>query len=144
MGDGKRRRSAAHGGEDCDDADGGVHPEATETWYDGVDGNCDGADDFDADGDGFASAEYEGEDCDDGDAEINPDAPDVGGDGVDSNCDGEDEWAGSEGGDSGDADDDDDDDDDDDEKVGCTSAPLAPALTLAGLAAAGLLRRRED
>ena len=49
--------------EDCDDNDASVHPNAVDTWYDGLDSNCDGADDFDQDGDGEqdASAGY----CDD-------------------------------------------------------------------------------
>ncbi len=38
---------------DCDDTDATVNPEATETWYDGVDQDCDGANDFDQDDDGF-------------------------------------------------------------------------------------------
>ena len=35
-----------------------VHPGAPEIWYDGIDGNCAGDDDFDQDGDGFAAAEH--------------------------------------------------------------------------------------
>lgn len=56
--------------EDCDDADPSVNPAADETWYDGVDQDCDGADDFDADADGYASDVYDGEDCDDADATL--------------------------------------------------------------------------
>ena len=36
--------------EDCDDGDGSVSPAGTETWYDGIDGDCDGASDYDQDG----------------------------------------------------------------------------------------------
>jgi len=49
-----------------------VHPDATEVWYDGIDGNCDSADDFDQDADGYRSRYYPdatgavGEDCIDG------------------------------------------------------------------------------
>ena len=46
-----------------------VHPGVTEVWYDGVDGDCDGAGDFDQDGDGYDAASAlnkdgeTGEDC---------------------------------------------------------------------------------
>lgn len=73
---------------DCDDTDDTVYPGATDTWYDDVDSDCAGDNDFDADGDGYASAaEDRGRDCDDTDAEVYPDAEDVWYDGVDSNCD---------------------------------------------------------
>ena len=35
------------------------NPGMTETWYDGVDSDCDGANDFDQDGDGFEPIEYD-------------------------------------------------------------------------------------
>lgn len=50
---------------DCNDNDASVFPGAIEIWYDGIDQNCDGANDFDQDGDGDPSAEYGGTDCDD-------------------------------------------------------------------------------
>ena len=90
-----------------------VHPGAPDTWYDGVDQDCAGNNDFDADGDGFRTdwhadgAGQVGTDCYDitadtypvddacdaeGDlllpAQINPDAEDAPGDGVDADCDG--------------------------------------------------------
>ena len=52
---------------DCDDADAQVTPVAQETWYDGVDQDCDGWSDDDADGDGLDLWTQGGEDCDDAD-----------------------------------------------------------------------------
>ncbi|MBK9649572.1 MAG: hypothetical protein IPO67_31220 [Deltaproteobacteria bacterium] len=96
-----------------------VSPNAEDAWYDGVDQNCDGANDFDQDGDGFDSANDErvdgsvGDDCVDGSANdevfedscsgelitvdladaasVNPDATDTFYDGIDQNCDGADD-----------------------------------------------------
>lgn len=73
---------------DCDDASANAFPGGTETWYDGIDGDCLGGDDFDADADGHASDAFSGEDCDDADAWVNPDRPEACGDGVDNDCDG--------------------------------------------------------
>lgn len=72
---------------DCDDADASIHPGAEETWYDGVDSNCDGADDFDADGDGAIATAFGGGDCDDVDPARYAGAPRVCGNGVDDDCD---------------------------------------------------------
>ena len=95
---------------DCDDGNGAVHPEATETC-DGRDEDCDGVVDNglplvlwfpDADGDGWGVstgavdvctapggyAAVSG-DCDDTDAEIYPEALDLPGDGIDADCDGD-------------------------------------------------------
>ncbi|MCK6525099.1 putative metal-binding motif-containing protein [Myxococcota bacterium] len=64
-----------------------VYPGADETWYDGVDQDCDGEDDFDQDGDGFRVCE----ECGDTDPSVKPnDAPEVWGDCLDQNCDGND------------------------------------------------------
>ena len=102
------------GGEDCDDTNGDVNPDALEVCDDDdTDEDCDGlADDDDdsvadsvetwpdADGDGFGDpdAAYwtcdpdsgvdDDRDCNDGDAATNPDATEVCDDGLDNDCDG--------------------------------------------------------
>ena len=53
---------------DCNDSDASINPGAVEIWYDGIDQNCDGANDFDQDGDGEIAFAYGGIDCDDTDA----------------------------------------------------------------------------
>ena len=57
-------------GEDCDDSHPRVHPGAEETWYDGLDQDCDGRSDFDRDGDGDDAPSGGGTDCDDGDPRV--------------------------------------------------------------------------
>ncbi len=93
---------------DCDDNNGAIRPNAGETYYDGIDSNCDGADDWDADGDGYVisanllpagALRYDGPlpggDCDDAAANINPGvATDALFDGIDSNCDAVNEFDG--------------------------------------------------
>jgi hypothetical protein len=82
-----------------------VNPAATDTWYDGVDQDCAGDDDFDKDDDGYATESYPdqdgvyGDDCVDGNdldddnfagaaaSAINPDASEVWYDGTDQDCD---------------------------------------------------------
>jgi large repetitive protein len=73
---------------DCDDTDAAIYPGAPDIWYDGVDSNCDGASDYDADGDGDDSDAYTGSDCDDTDATVHVGVADTWYDGVDSDCDG--------------------------------------------------------
>jgi len=74
---------------DCDDANADIHPDAEDTWYDGVDSDCAFDSDYDADGDGHDSSDYgEGGDCDDANADVNPDAEDTWYDGEDTDCGG--------------------------------------------------------
>lgn len=71
---------------DCDDANAQIFPEQSETWYDGVDSNCDGANDHDYDGDGVAGGPN-GVDCDDADGTVFPNAAERCNE-ADDNCDG--------------------------------------------------------
>ncbi len=75
-------------GRDCVDVDDTINEAAVDTYYDGVDSNCDGASDFDQDGDGHDASAFAGGDCDDTDPSINPDAVETGGDKADADCDG--------------------------------------------------------
>ena len=72
---------------DCDDQDYTIHPGKDETWYDGVDQDCDGASDFDADGDGSDSDLHGGDDCDDDDPEAGGSAEEIYCTGIDEDCD---------------------------------------------------------
>ena len=72
---------------DCDDTDPAVHPGVDDVPYDGVDADCDGWDDDDADRDGYPAQAWGGTDCDDADAGIHPGAAEIC-DGVDDDCDG--------------------------------------------------------
>ena len=88
-----------------------INTDASDTWYDGVDQDCAGNNDFDqdldgdmingldCDGDGSVDTECDfdgdgavdftaGIDCDDSDASINPSAEEIPVDGVDQNCNG--------------------------------------------------------
>jgi hypothetical protein len=71
---------------DCDDSDPEINPGATETPYDGIDQDCDGADLTDVDGDGHDGGGA-GDDCNDNDADVNPGETEVE-NGVDDDCDG--------------------------------------------------------
>lgn len=82
---------------DCDDAAATTNPAVTEQWYDGVDSDCDGADDFDADRDGHRGTDSGGADCDDADPSVNPSVVELCGNGKDDNCSGLDLECGLEG-----------------------------------------------
>ncbi|MEC8381405.1 MAG: MopE-related protein [Myxococcota bacterium] len=73
---------------DCDDTNTDIGPNASEIWYDGIDQNCDGLSDYDADLDGFDSDFVAGPDCDDTNPYIHPNALENWYDGIDQNCDG--------------------------------------------------------
>jgi hypothetical protein len=86
--DGDGFGSTTSGGDDCDDDDATVNPDATDEWYDGIDSDCDGANDMDQDGDGVEVDQ----DCDDEDATVYPGADDAWYDGVDSDCAGDNDY----------------------------------------------------
>ena len=80
---------------DCDDSDAAINPGATEVWYDGIDSDCAGDDDFDKDLDGYqqeSAPDVAIVDCNDQDPNIFPGADDIWYDNVDSNCDGADDF----------------------------------------------------
>lgn len=63
------------GGGDCNDINDEIYPGGPDVWYDGVDGDCAGDNDYDQDGDSYGAKAYgKGSDCDDTDAEAYPDA----------------------------------------------------------------------
>ena len=72
---------------DCAPDDPAIHLGAAEVWYDGVDANCDGLSDYDADADGSDAQAWGGGDCDDEDGERFAGAERVCGNGVDDDCD---------------------------------------------------------
>ncbi|MEZ4318844.1 MAG: putative metal-binding motif-containing protein [Myxococcota bacterium] len=84
---------------DCDDgpdpAAASVHPGVVEVYYDGVDADCAGDDDYDQDGDGHTaegSPQGTADDCDDLAADRYPGREEVWYDGVDQACDGGDDF----------------------------------------------------
>lgn len=77
------------GGTDCNDLDASVSPAVAEIYYDGIDQNCDGANDYDADEDGEPSDAHGGADCDDTNASVRPTAIEVCNNGLDDDCSGD-------------------------------------------------------
>ena len=77
---------------DCDDANPDINPASVDIWYDGIDSDCAGNDDNDADSDGFASNDHGGDDCFDGDPNVYPGAAETWLDGKDSDCDGKSDY----------------------------------------------------
>jgi len=73
---------------ECDDSRADTNPAAPEVWYDGIDQDCDGSSDYDADQDGHNSIQWGGEDCDDEDPAIHPEQVETPYDGMDQDCDG--------------------------------------------------------
>jgi hypothetical protein len=72
--------------DDCDDSDPEVHPGAEDPPYDGLDADCDGWSDYDADRDGHVSDAHGGDDCDDSAGGVNPGRVEDLGDEIDEDC----------------------------------------------------------
>ena len=82
--------------DDCDDNEFSINPSVEEIWYDGVDQNCDGLNDFDQDGDGHVAESYTngggdfvyhgGPDCDDNNTTVYQGATELC-DAEDNDCD---------------------------------------------------------
>ncbi len=80
---------SSDGGGDCNDANPDVYPGAPDEWYDNVDSNCDGRDDWDQDNDGYKTTLGDrGNDCDDTNSAINPGEKEDDTNGIDDDCDG--------------------------------------------------------
>ncbi len=73
--------------EDCDDGDIFVYPGAPDAPYDGVDSDCAGDDDDDADADGHRALSEGGDDCNDLNDAVSPSLAELPYDGQDNDCD---------------------------------------------------------
>ncbi|MBM4365041.1 MAG: hypothetical protein FJ102_02425, partial [Deltaproteobacteria bacterium] len=71
------------------DTEASAYPGGSETYYDGIDGDCDGYSDYDYDMDGFDSDAYGGDDCDDSDDDQHPYRWENMSNGIDDDCDGD-------------------------------------------------------
>jgi MYXO-CTERM domain-containing protein len=114
---------------DCNRVDAAVGSGLPDPPYNGIDEDCRGDDDFDADDDGTRPAEYalpgEPIDCDDEDPRRFPGQPEIRSNGIDDDCDG---WADNTGSLAGGA---------------CSAVPATGAWWLVGvIAIAGRRRRR--
>jgi hypothetical protein len=78
------------GFDDCIDNDPTVYPGAPDVPGDGVDADCAGDHENDADGDLYPDAAWGGLDCDGSDPTVYPGAPEIPDDGIDQDCDGSD------------------------------------------------------
>ena len=82
--DGDGYVTTAEGGDDCNDSDATIHPDAEDAWYDGEDTDCAGNSDYDQDGDGVDAAPS-GPDCNDEDPLAYPGNSELC-DGIDNDC----------------------------------------------------------
>ena len=113
---------------DCHDDIPWANPEllqAAETYYDGIDADCDGASDYDADLDGYDLGDSPSDDCNDTDPAIHPGAIEVADNGIDEDCDGEDWITTGDTGDTGAFVDDTGEPDSKEAGCACTTTPVA-------------------
>ncbi len=84
------RNASGQYGDDCDDLAGDTNPGAVDAWYDGIDADCAGNNDFDQDGDGYGqNGSGLGVDCDDTDRLVSPAGTETCATAYDDDCDGD-------------------------------------------------------